>query len=341
MPFSSSSFSITIRKGLHTSARLFAQEVGLSVTKKQQFDAEEIVKSTKLVALHARISLSKKFPLTTLARALNGRTSPLATKFLDNGGLEQFGKAYLDAVVSEIIMFTYVRLPLSVVREAVWAYIGDDALSDIGNNWGVQRETPSTSKKSPYHGIKQTELPGAYGILKYSHQVIRRVNGLSEYADVDGAVYQRYSEAMSGFVRSVVAGVYLHDGEPAARKFVHDHILSRKVDVSSLFKIDQPTRELSRLCEREKLQPPVSRMIAESGRLSRSPVFVVGVYSGSNVLGSGEGGSIKEAEIKAAINALKGWYLYSPPVSRLPSEVVAGSSVDESSLYVDPGEIIV
>ena len=79
-----------------------------------------------------------------------------------------------------------------------------------------------------------------------------------------------------------------------------------------LFQFEQPTRELSRLCVREGFQQPIARLEKETGRYSRHAVFIVGVYSGEEKLGEGQGSSLPEAKIKAAISALKGWYLYSP-----------------------------
>ncbi|KAK9316630.1 hypothetical protein V1524DRAFT_377024 [Lipomyces starkeyi] len=322
-----------------------------------------VAKSSALVALHTRLGLSKNFPLTTLARALNCESSSLAKVYPSNGSLAALGKEFLELYVLEFIVCKYPRLPKEVMQEARWAYVGEDALASIGHHWGVSREKPSVAAPAKRSVTKRNsgdkvedvgftvatslELPEGFGMLKYGRLVVRRVNGLTEYAEVDEygnqgeyTGFQRYSDAMSSFVKAVVGGVYIHDGESAAKKFIRDHILSRKVDIGSLFKIVQPTRELSRLCAREKLAPPISRMIAETGRLSRGPMFVVGVYSGSNVLGTGEGTSIKEAETGAAINALKGWYLYSPSVVTFPSDI---KSEDDyfKPLYIDPGQVLV
>ena len=56
--------------------------------------------------------------------------------------------------------------------------------------------------------------------------------------------------------------------------------------------------------------------------MSRTPVFVVGVYSGDDKLGEGAGVSLNEARVRAAAAALRSWYLYSPPDSEVmrPSE---------------------
>ncbi|KAK9249107.1 hypothetical protein V1506DRAFT_527027 [Lipomyces tetrasporus] len=327
------------------------------------FDEAAVAKSSALVALHARLGLSKNFPLTTLARALNCESSSLARVYPNNGSLAALGKEFLELYVLEFIVCKYPRLPKEVIQEARWAYVGEDALASIGHHWGVGREKPSVASPPRQRSTKKTsddapqdvgftvapslELPDGFGMLKYGRLVVRRVNGLTEYAEVDEygnqgeyIGFQRYSDAMSSFVKAVVGGVYIHDGEAAAKKFIRDHALSRKVDVSSLFKIVQPTRELSRLCARENLAPPISRMIAETGRLSRGPMFVVGVYSGSNVLGTGEGNSIKEAETRAAINALKGWYLYSPPVVTFPSDSKSEDGYFKP-LYIDPGQVLV
>lgn len=43
---------------------------------------------------------------------------------------------------------------------------------------------------------------------------------------------------------------------------------------------------------------PISRLLKETGRLSNSPMFVVGIYSGADKLGEGFGTSLKMAEYR-------------------------------------------
>ena len=74
--------------------------------------------------------------------------------------------------------------------------------------------------------------------------------------------------------------------------------------------------------------------------MSRHPVFVVGVFSGKDKLGEGMGGSLDEARIRAAISALKGWYLYSPLDVRVPSEMEGEVGKPWTPLLVDGGEIV-
>ena len=148
--------------------------------------------------------------------------------------------------------------------------------------------------------------------------------------------------ASTSFVRALVGALYLHAGTPAAKKFHQEHILSRHLQLHTLFNFTHPTRDLSVLCKREGFEPPVARLISETGRLSRSPVFVVGVYSGNDKLGEGAGSSLNEGRVRAAAAALKGWYLYSPPESEvvLPSEAEEGGKKGWKPQMVDVGEII-
>ena len=69
-------------------------------------------------------------------------------------------------------------------------------------------------------------------------------------------------------------------------------------------------------------------------------MFVVGVFSGREKLGEASGASLDEARFRAAIAALKGWYLYSPVEVRVPSDVEGGGK-EWSPVLVDGGEVIV
>ncbi|KAK4697353.1 large subunit ribosomal protein L44, partial [Lecanoromycetidae sp. Uapishka_2] len=144
--------------------------------------------------------------------------------------------------------------------------------------------------------------------------------------------------ASTGFVRALVGAVYLHAGKKAAYNFFKAHILSRHLDVSKLFEFRQPTRDLSKLCAREGFESPVARILSETGRKSRTPVYVVGVFAGKDKLGEGAGASLDEARIRAAVAALKGWYLYSPLEVRVPSQAEAGKVWEP--VLVDGGEVV-
>ena len=145
-------------------------------------------------------------------------------------------------------------------------------------------------------------------------------------------------DACYGFVKALTGAVYLHAGKKAVYNFFKAHIISRHLDVSKLFQFRQPTRDLSKLCAREGFESPTARILSETGRRSRTPVFNVGVFAGNDKLGEGSGGSLDEARIRAAVRALKGWYLYSPLEMRVPSQASADKPWEP--VLVDGGEVV-
>ena len=163
-----------------------------------------------------------------------------------------------------------------------------------------------------------------------------------EESPSDGITVQA---ASTTFVRALAGAVHLHAGPAASKAFHAEHILSRHLQLHQLFNFTHPTRDLSRLCLRENFEPPVARLISETGRHSRSPVFVVGVFSGEEKLGEGAGSSLDEARVRAAAAALRSWYLYSPT----PDDIVLPSDMEVAEgkakktwkpQMVDVGEII-
>jgi dsRNA-specific ribonuclease len=150
-------------------------------------------------------------------------------------------------------------------------------------------------------------------------------------------------QAQSSFVRAVIGSIYMHSGRRAAKTFIQHHILSRHLQMSKLFHFKEPTRDLSRLCAREGFQSPVARLISETGRHSRHPVFVVGVFSGNDKLGEASGSSLNEARVRASAQALKSWYLYSPNGGvdvRVPSEMEDEGAKPWEPALVDCGEVV-
>jgi dsRNA-specific ribonuclease len=163
-----------------------------------------------------------------------------------------------------------------------------------------------------------------------------------EVSPADGITVEA---ASTSFVRALVGALHLHAGPEAGKAFHAEHVLSRHLQLHQLFAFTHPTRDLSRLCAREGFEPPVARLISETGRHSRSPVFVVGVYSGEDKLGEGAGSSLNEGRVRAAAAALRSWYLYSPT----PDDIVLPSDMEIAEVkakktwkaqMIDVGEVI-
>ncbi|KAI9794727.1 MAG: hypothetical protein M1833_007384 [Piccolia ochrophora] len=314
--------------------------------------------SAKLSALHARLSLPEKFPLTTLSRTLIHPTADPHPSF-NNASLAHLGQTLMGYYISEHLICHYPRLPMVVLFAACTAYIGPETLTALTREFGVEPAAEPGGEVDP--GLLQfARRPPGKPTPNIATKLWRR--GLSSQiatgaafadqpADASPSAHASaenapLTEAAASFVRALFGALYLHTGLTPTKQFFASHILSRHLSLSSLFSFRQPTRDLSRLCAREGFDAPVARLISETGRLSRHPVFVVGVYSGQEKLGEGAGASLDEARTRAAVTALMGWYLYSPLEVRVPSETQekvarVGKERPWEPVMIDGGEVIV
>ncbi|KAK6198302.1 hypothetical protein LQW54_010386 [Pestalotiopsis sp. IQ-011] len=332
--------------------------------------------SAKLAALHARLSLSPKIPVETLARALIDASADAHPKF-NNANLAYIGSSLLHNHASEHLITRHPRLPMAILFSAMKGYVGPAVLHQVARAWGVESAAAPGEEVDPgllqYDPHKPTTLVNRWGNVRAESAEIQRFKwrrGMSSRVMYDDAfgemvpgqksvtdktgqyvadnerntkdmVLNDYPQnAHANFVRALVGAVYLHCGRETAKNFVKSHFLLRKLDLANLFEFKLPTRELVRLCARENFEPPVARLESETGRLSRTPVYVVGIYSGNDKLGEGAGSDLDSARVAAAINALKAWYLYSPGEVGVPSDTLAEDAEPWKPAYVDIGEII-
>jgi dsRNA-specific ribonuclease len=281
----------------------------------------------------------------------------------NNKPFAALGNDLLGYYTSEYIISQYPRLPLAVVFAAMYAYHGPATLTQMTKEWGVDAAAEPGDEVDP--GLLQFKRMAADTRLEKDGppesdeeenpraKWTRSLSAKSVHNDQFGQLPERprnpedlstkgvtLQRASTNFVRAVIGAVYLHGGRSAAKKFYSDHFLSRQLDMSSLFHFQTPTRDLSKLCGREGFQAPVAKILSETGRKTRTPVFVVGIYSGSDLLGEGAGASLDEARTRAAVAALKGWYLYSPPEFRLPSETEEPDAKPWTPILVDAGEVV-
>ncbi|KAK9470864.1 uncharacterized protein V1510DRAFT_422030 [Dipodascopsis tothii] len=264
--------------------------------------------------------------------------------------MAHLGTTLLEYYVTEWLVCTYPRLPQAILDEAAWAYVSDEALNQVGRAWGIETAPTRAVRGALVEDVAEEQVLGR---LQYGSVVEARDGALTQYKErsyvtthaADGTVSgikhaaERQSKAMAKAVRAIVAGMSIHESAAATRTFIYDHVLSRQVDIAAMFRFDQPTREVARLCAREGFEAPVSRLLAETGRHSRHPVYVVGVFSGTHKLGEGQGASLSEAKNRAAIAAMKAWYLFSPAAVSIPSAAATGAPY--APAFVDAGEIIV
>ncbi|KAF2136323.1 uncharacterized protein K452DRAFT_237752, partial [Aplosporella prunicola CBS 121167] len=322
-------------------------------------------RSAKLSALHARLSLPKRVPVQSLARTLVDPSADSNQDF-NNAALATLGSDLMGYYTSEHIICQYPRLPMAVLFSAQNAYVGDKALCAVAREWGVETAAAPGGEVDP--GLLQftllapgtefrpfkidTNRPNERKGWGWRQSISNRIVYDDQFGESRGKETLPFQEeklegvtkevASANFVRAVVGAVYVHAGRITAQQFISAHFLSRHLDMSKLFDFRTPTRDLSKLCAREGFEAPVARLLAETGRLSRHPVFVVGVYSGRDKLGEGAGASLDEGRVRAAAAALRSWYLYSPLEVTKPSEVeVTREGKTWVPNLVDMGEIVV
>ncbi|KAI1006070.1 hypothetical protein K3495_g2144 [Podosphaera aphanis] len=313
--------------------------------------------SAKLAALHARLALSKRLPLETLARSLVDPSADSNPNF-NNSALAQLGRSVMSYHVGEYLLCKYPRLPISVLFAASFAYNGPKTLQLVAQEWGVETAAAPGSEVDP--GLLQfsklrpgtTLEPSGASTRPDAMDFYRRgMTSRLVYDDEFGDKVPKLNtttapittdSAYAGFVRALVGALYLHAGQKIAKTFVKQQILSRHLDMSTLFQFKNPIRELTRLCNREEFELPIARIISESGRWSRAPVFVVGIYSGKDLLGQGSGPSLPEARIRGCVAALKSWYLYSPGNdTNVPSDTEGQNGNKKwEPVHIDLGEIV-
>jgi len=320
--------------------------------------------SAQLAALHARLGLPSRLPLESLARTLVDPSADSNEKF-NNSAFAVLGSDLLQYYTSEYIICQYPRLPLAVVFSVMNGYCGPKALATITREWGVQSAAapggevdpallqfkhlpPGESQALPntqWNVISTQPLPDSQ-TGKRRHSISSRTiydDAFGEMKKKDGedrSEGRTTDDASADFVRAVMGAIYLHAGRAAAKQFFKDHFMPRRLNIASLMIFRTPTKDLSKLCAREGFQPPVARILSETGRLSRHPVFIVGVFSGKEKLGEGAGGSLDEARTRAAVAALKGWYLYSPLDWRVPSDAEESAAKPWAPQHVDVGDIV-
>ncbi|KAI9319459.1 ribonuclease III domain-containing protein [Dichotomocladium elegans] len=218
--------------------------------------------------------------------------------------------------------------------------MSDAALSAFGARLGLQALNPVLLEEAITHASAQQNkltflgkrVAGLY-VSEYFHSkypnmhlkgfnnILQSYIGLKSVSRIGTEVglqdvmrWDRQSDdtnqmsAMADCFYAILGAVYQEQGPQAAKKFVHAYVLSRDLDVRPLIKLPEPKRHLSSLLRITGQEPAISRLLSETGRLSSSPVFVVGVFSGEKKLGEGFGSSLKMAEYRACQDALAAHY---------------------------------
>ncbi|KAI8987513.1 ribonuclease III domain-containing protein [Mycotypha africana] len=199
----------------------------------------------------------------------------LAHRSDQNVSLAYIGQWVSTLCVSEYIHCKYPNLFPDALESTVTAYIGHQSLSNLAREVGLDSTT---------------------------------ISSFDQQQDANRGSNSKAKLATSDCMRALIGAIYKENGFDAAKKFIHDFILSREFNVNDTINFKEPKRHLSALLRKLNKEPAISRILSETGRASSSPVFVVGVFSGSEKLGEGFGYNLKMAEFRACHAALNKHY---------------------------------
>ncbi|KAJ2744330.1 54S ribosomal protein L3 mitochondrial [Coemansia sp. BCRC 34301] len=225
--------------------------------------------STTYASLEARLNLT--FGDSSVMEQVCTHKSYAQGRLAHNERMEWIGKRVLNLFVGEHLEATYPNLTSEALQDVQHASFGMSNLAEIGRHFGMQaamRWEP-VSREAPAVGL---------------------------------------TKVLGKAVQALVGAIYQRQGAAAARTFVKQHVLSRPVDIETVLQIKNPRVMLVALTRQKGMEFPVARILKETGRFTSSPVFIVGVFCGTKMIGMGFGSSLKMAEHRAAKDALLKYY---------------------------------
>lgn len=181
----------------------------------------------------------------------------------NNESLEFIGKRVTGLFATEFVHCKYPVLHPGALNATLRAYIGNKSFNKIATEVGLQH---TITWKAPE----------------------------------DESVKLGQATVMADCMNALIGAIYQEQGLEAAKKFIHNFVLSRDFDVKPFIKVEAPKRHLSALLRQFEKEPAESRLLSETGRTSSSPVFIIGVFSGKEKLGEGFGSSLKMAEFRVS-----------------------------------------
>ncbi len=113
---------------------------------------------------------------------------------------------------------------------------------------------------------------------------------------------------LANSVESLIGALYLDQGFSVAKRFIDTYILAKLPDILAGQKYRDPKSTFQEYAQRFTNITPSYKVLAEWGP-DHDKHFRVGVYLGADAIAVGEGQSKQEAQVAAAIEALKvkGW----------------------------------
>jgi ribonuclease-3 len=132
-------------------------------------------------------------------------------------------------------------------------------------------------------------------------------SGLNEFIlispDEERTGGRERNSIVSDAFEAVIGAVYLDGGLTAARKFIKRVLISRQSDILTNVAQRNFKGELLEFLQAKGEPPPHYEVVSESGP-DHEKIFNIAVRANGTIVGSGVGGTKKEAEQNAAADAL-------------------------------------
>jgi len=188
-----------------------------------------------------------------------------------NGRLQTIGSAAIKSAISQYLFLRYPLLKWSMLQSAAEYCVDREVLTRAALNVGFQHTLR----------CRQTALKNI------GHPESDRV--------------------ISDCFSALIGAILVDSGVAEANQFALDMLvpLLDEVGIENFVVIANPQKALHAHLRAKELAPPDYRMLAESGRKTHAPVYLVGVYSGDLKLAEGASYNIKLAQNEAALAALR------------------------------------
>ena len=184
-----------------------------------------------------------------------------------NERLEFLGDAVLELITTEFLFYKYPDYPEGKLTSVRAALVNHVMLSKVSSGLSLDN----------YIFLSRGEAKG----IRKAREVI-----------------------MANAVEAVIGAIYLDGGYDAARKFVEEFILINLDSVMEGELYRDPKSLLQEVIQEKMKITPTYEVLNESGP-DHQKEFVVGVFSGKDLMAEGKGTSKQEAECVAAEEALK------------------------------------
>lgn len=265
--------------------------------------------SPALAAFQKRIGIS--FSNAQLLKQALTHKSVVTDPEANNEKLSSLGNKVLTLYAADFVDAKYPRLPKEAVESITEAYVGRQALYKISAHMGLlpvlQWNSGLASDTDEASRDKDLAVKSLRGKVPPFVPTKVHLESHQETVLCDDEVKLDRTGVVRVAAKSLsalVGAIYRDQGSSSARQFVQSTVLSGKVNVADYLDFPAPKQRLTQLLSSLKRERPISRILKETGRKSSHPIFIVGVFSGTEKLGEGAGSSLQMAENRAVRDAL-------------------------------------